>query len=117
HLHVCDQSAVEEWTEMLEHAIPGQLLQWSTGEVGGIAHEQQVRKVVGTQLLNCVFGDGQGFVVGLKCTAFMHRADLDSNPLCIDLTQDILDSLKEKTRALFKTPAVFVFTQVGCGVQ
>ena len=85
HLHVCDESAVEERTEMLEHAIPGQLLERGTGEVGSIAHEQQVRKVVGTQLLNCVFGDGQGFFVRLKCTAFVHRADLDSNPYCIDL--------------------------------
>ena len=102
---------------MLEHAIAGQLLEWSTGEVGGIAHEQQVRKIVGVQLLNCIFGDGQGFVVGLKCTAFVHRADLDSNPLCIDLTQDRLDYLEEKTRAIFQAPAVFVFTQVGGGVQ
>jgi hypothetical protein len=72
---------------MPEHAIVGQLLELSTREVGGIAHEQQVRKFVGTQLLNCIFGDGQGFVVGLKCTAFVHRADLDSNTLCIHLTQ------------------------------
>src|SRR5260370_42545633 len=102
---------------MLEHAIAGQYLEWSTGKVGGIAHQQQVRKIVGAQLLNCMFGDGQGLVVGLKCTAFMHRADLDSNPLCIDLTKDRLDYLEEKTRALLQAPAVFVFTQVGGGVQ
>jgi hypothetical protein len=102
---------------MLEHAIPGQLLEWSTGEVGGIAHEQQVRKVVGAQLPNCIFCDGQGFVVGLKCTAFVHRADLDSNPLCIDFTQDRFDNLEEKARAIFQAPAVFVFTQVGGSVQ
>src|SRR5580704_10098097 len=84
---------------------------------GGIAHEQQVRKLVGAQLLNRIFGDRQGFIVGLKCSAFVHRADLDSNPLCIDLTQDRLNNLEEKTRAIFQTPAVFVFTQVGGGVQ
>src|SRR5580704_11448607 len=102
---------------MKKHAIVGQFLKRRTRKVGGIAHEQQVRKIVGAQLPNCIFGDGQGFVVGLKCTAFVHRADLDSNPLCIDLTQDRLDYLEEKTRAIFQAPAVFVFTQVGGGVQ
>src|ERR1700738_81598 len=76
-----------------------------------------MRKVVVAQLLNGTFGDGQCFVVGLKCTAFMHRADLDSNPLCIDLAQDRLDYLEEKTRAIVQAPAVLVFTQVGGGVQ
>ena len=117
HLHVRDQCAFEERTEMPEHAIVGQFLEWSTGEVGCIAHEQQVRKIVGAQLLNCIFGDGQGFVVGLKCAAFVHRADLDSNPLCIDLTQDRLDYFEKKARAIFQASAVFVFTQVGGGVQ
>ena len=70
---------------MPEHAIVGQFLEWRTGEVGCIPHQQQVRKIVGAQLLNCVFGDGQGFVIGLECAAFVHRADLDSNPLCINL--------------------------------
>src|SRR5260370_16506298 len=102
---------------MQEHAIVGQFLKWRTGEVGGVAHEQQVRKIVGVQLLNCIFGNRQSFVVGLKCTAFVHRADLDSNPLCIDLTQDRLDYLEQKTRAIFQAPAVFVVTQVGGGVQ
>src|ERR1700732_3540680 len=76
-----------------------------------------MRKVVGAQLLNGIFGDGQGFAVGLKCTAFVHRADLDSNTLRIDLTQDRLDYLEEKTRAILQAPAVFVVTQVGGGVQ
>ena len=40
HLHVCDQCAFEQRTEMPEHAVVGQFLKWSTGEVGGIAHEQ-----------------------------------------------------------------------------
>ena len=71
---------------MLEHAIVGQFLKWRTGEVGSIPHQQQVGKIVGAQFLNCVFGDWQGFVIGLKCATFVHRADLDSNPLCIDLS-------------------------------
>ena len=117
HLYVCDQGAFVERTEMLEHAIPGQLFEWSSGEVGGIAHEQQVRKVVGAQLPNCIFGDGQGFVVGLKCAAFVHRADLDSNPLSIDLSQDRLYYFEKETRAILQAPAVFVLTQVGGGVE
>src|SRR5260370_4570591 len=102
---------------MLEHAIAGQYLEWSTGKVGGIPHQQQVRKIVGAQLLNCMFGDGEGLVVGLKSTAFMHRADLDSNPLCIDLTKNRLDYLEEKTRALFQASAGVVFSSIGVGVQ
>ena len=102
---------------MLEHAIPSQFLEWSTGKVSGIPHEQQVRKIVGTQLPNYVFGDGQGFVVGLKCTAFVHRADLDSNPLCVDLAEDRFEYLEKKTRAIFQAPAVLVITQVGGGIQ
>jgi len=50
---------------MPEHAIIGQFLERRTGEVGCIPHEQQVRKMVGAQLLNGIFGDGQGFVIGL----------------------------------------------------
>ena len=76
-----------------------------------------MRKIVGTQLPNYVFGDGQGFVVGLKCSAFVHRANLDSNPLCVDLAQDRLDYLEKKTRAIFQAPAVLVFTQVGGSIQ
>ena len=40
HLHVRDQCAFEEGAEMPEHAIVGQFLEWSTGEVGGISHQQ-----------------------------------------------------------------------------
>jgi hypothetical protein len=40
HLHVRDQSASVERTEMPEHAIVGQFLKWRTGEVGSIPHEQ-----------------------------------------------------------------------------
>src|SRR5579859_6652282 len=76
-----------------------------------------MRKVVVAQLLNGIFGDGQGFVVCLKCTTFVHRADLDSNTLRIDLTQDRLDYFEEKTRAILQAPAVFVAAQVGGGVQ
>src|ERR1700693_1035152 len=73
--------------------------------------------MVGTRFLNCIFGDGQGFVVGLKCAAFVHRADLDSNPLSIDLSQDRLYYFEKKTRAILQAPAVFVLTQVGGGVE
>jgi hypothetical protein len=76
-----------------------------------------VRKIVGAQLLNCIFGDGQGFVIGLKCAAFMHRADLDSDPLCINLAQDRLYHFEKKTRAVFPASAIFVLTQVGGGIQ
>jgi hypothetical protein len=102
---------------MLEHAVSGQFLEWSAGKVGCIPHQQQVRKLIGVQLPNCIFGNGQSFVVGLKCSTFVHRADLDSNPLCIDHTQDRLDYFEEKTRALFQAPAVFVFTEVGGRIQ
>ena len=30
----------------------------------------------------------KGFVIGLESAAFVHRADLDANPLCINLAQD-----------------------------
>jgi len=117
HLHVCDQRAIEERTEMLKHAIIGQFLEWSTGEVSCIAHEQQVRKMVGAQPLDCIFGHEKGLVVGLKCAAFVHGADLYSNPLCIDLSQDRLDYFEKKTRTILETPAVFVLAQVGSGVE
>jgi hypothetical protein len=58
HLHIRDERAFVERAEMPEHAIVGQFLKGRTGEVGGIPHEQQVRKMVGAQLLNCIFGDG-----------------------------------------------------------
>jgi len=85
HLHIRDERAFVERTEMPEHPIVSQFLERRTGEVGCIPHEQQVRKMVGAQLLNRIFGDGQGFAIGLDCAAFVHRADLDSNPLCIKL--------------------------------
>jgi hypothetical protein len=68
-------------------------------------------------LLNCVFGDRKGFVVGLKCAALGHRADLDSDSLPIDFTQDRLDHLNKKTRAIFQAAAVFVLTQIGGGIK
>src|ERR1700722_9340296 len=73
--------------------------------------------MVGIQFLNCILGDGQGFVVGFKCAAFVHRADLDSNPLSIDLSQHCLYYFEKKTRAILQAPAVFVLTQVGGGVE
>src|SRR5271155_4362369 len=101
---------------MPEHAIVGQFLKRCTSEVGRIPHEQQVRKIVGVQLLNGVFGDGQCFVVGLKCTAFVHGTDLDSNSSCVDLSQDRFDDFEEKARGIFRAPAVLVTSQVGGGV-
>jgi len=97
HLHIRDQCAFVERTEMPEHAIVGDFLKWRTCEVGGVPHEQQVRQIVGAQLLYCVFGDGQSFVVGLEGAAFVHGTDLDSNPLCIDLIQDRLDDFEKKS--------------------
>ncbi len=81
HLHVGNQSAFEERTEMPEHAIVGQFRKRRTGEICGIAHEQYVRKIVSIQSLNCVFGDGQSLAGGLKCTTLVHRAYLDSHLL------------------------------------
>jgi len=40
HLHVRDQCAFEERTEMPEHAIIGQSFQGAAGKVGGVSHEQ-----------------------------------------------------------------------------
>jgi hypothetical protein len=47
----------------------------------------------------------------------VHGADLDSDSLRIDRTQNRLDYLEEKTRAILQASAVFVLTQVGGGVQ
>ena len=67
--------------------------------------------------MNCIFGDGQGFVIGLKCAAFVHRADLDSDSLCINFAQDCFDHFEKKARAVFQAPAIFVLAQVGGSVQ
>src|ERR1700733_9145959 len=45
HLHIRDQCAFVESAEMSKHAIVGQFLKWSTRNVGGITHEQQVREM------------------------------------------------------------------------
>jgi len=117
HLYVCHQSAFIERAEMPEHAIVDQFLKWSARKVSCIPHEQQVREIVGIELPNCIFGNRQSFGVGLKCTAFVHRADLDSNPPCVDLPQDRLDYLEKKARAIFQASAVLVFAQVGGGID
>ncbi len=117
HLHVRDQCACEEGAEMPEHAIVGQSFEWRSSKVGCVAHEQQVRKIVGTQLPDRIFSHWQSFIVGLKCRAFVHRADLDSHPLCIDLIQDRLDYFEEEARAIFQVSAVLVLAQVGRSVQ
>lgn len=115
HIHICYECAFEERTEMPEHAVPGQLLEWSSRKVGGIAHQQQVRKVVATQLLYRVFRDRQGFFVGLKCCPFVHRADLDSNLPSVDLCQNRMMSnqVRPYEPLTSQNAAVILVDQIG----
>jgi hypothetical protein len=43
HLDIREEVSVKEGPEMLEHAVAGQLLQWTSREVCICSHEQQVR--------------------------------------------------------------------------
>jgi hypothetical protein len=47
----------------------------------------------------------------------MHWTYLDSDPLCIDFSEDCLYHLEEESRAVFHATSVFVFAEVGSRIK
>src|ERR1700750_517852 len=102
---------------MPEHAIIGQLFQWSARKVSGVSHEQEVRQVVCLQLSDDKLDNRKGLVVGCERATLVHWAYLDSDPICIDFIEDCFHHLEEESRLVFQASRVLVFAEVGGRVK
>src|SRR6267154_5025234 len=117
HTDAGDQLAAKDGSEMAEHAVAHQWRERGAGEVGGVAHEQEMRQTVAVEFAHGILCDRQRLVIGGHGAALMHRADLHADSRWIDLFEHRFHDFEQDTSPVFDRTPIFIRATIGGPVQ